>query len=202
MSLYEDLGVPRDASDAEIKRAYRREAQKKHPDRPGGSAEAFFSVNHAYQVLSDRSRRARYDKTEDDAGLDVQHEAKQRVIYLLFCAIDAINDLEHINLIDSIRKRVRKDEASDVSTLAKLEEKVTRRQRVLRRIRRRVSDGRPNVLAAALEHDIEAIRRNIAVGHEALATHKAVFAVLDEYAYDADILIPSVFLSVLGGAHE
>ncbi len=60
---YEVLGVPRGASDAEIKRAFRRLAQKWHPD-VNASPEAhqrFKEINEAYQVLSDRERRQAYD---------------------------------------------------------------------------------------------------------------------------------------------
>jgi molecular chaperone DnaJ len=61
--LYDVLGVPRGASDAEIKRAYRKLAQKWHPDvnqDPEASAR-FKEASEAYQILSDPERRQRYD---------------------------------------------------------------------------------------------------------------------------------------------
>ena len=62
-SYYEILGVERGASDAEIKRAFRKLAQQWHPDVSGeaGSAERFKEINEAYQVLSDPRRRQIYD---------------------------------------------------------------------------------------------------------------------------------------------
>jgi molecular chaperone DnaJ len=63
--LYELLGVPRDASPEDIKRAYRRRAREHHPDA-GGDEEAFKQVTHAYQVLSDPQARLRYDRFGDD----------------------------------------------------------------------------------------------------------------------------------------
>jgi molecular chaperone DnaJ len=63
--LYELLGVPRDASPEDIKRAYRRQAREHHPDA-GGDEEAFKQVTHAYQVLSDPESRLRYDRFGDD----------------------------------------------------------------------------------------------------------------------------------------
>jgi len=62
---YETLGVKRDASEAEIKKAFRRLARKYHPDvNPDDkSAELKFKeVNEAYQVLSDPAKRARFDQ--------------------------------------------------------------------------------------------------------------------------------------------
>jgi len=62
---YEVLGVKRDASEDEIKKAYRRLARKYHPDvNPGDQAAEgkFKDVNEAYQVLSDSNKRARFDQ--------------------------------------------------------------------------------------------------------------------------------------------
>lgn len=59
---YEILGVKRDASPEEIKRAFRELAQKYHPDKPGGDAEKFKQINEAYQVLSDPEKRRLYDQ--------------------------------------------------------------------------------------------------------------------------------------------
>jgi molecular chaperone DnaJ len=60
---YEILGVERGATDADIKKAFRKLAQQWHPDvnRDAGSDERFKEVNEAYQVLSDPQRRQAYD---------------------------------------------------------------------------------------------------------------------------------------------
>jgi molecular chaperone DnaJ len=60
---YEILGVERGATDADIKKAFRRLAQQHHPDvsREAGAEERFMEVNEAYQVLSDPQRRRAYD---------------------------------------------------------------------------------------------------------------------------------------------
>ena len=62
---YEVLGVKRDASEDEIKKAYRKLARQYHPDRNPGDKEAeahFKEVQEAYDVLSDKTKRAQYDR--------------------------------------------------------------------------------------------------------------------------------------------
>src|SRR5271166_4449679 len=62
---YEVLGVSREATDQELKSAYRKQALKYHPDRNPGddAAEAKFKeCSEAYQVLSDADKRAAYDR--------------------------------------------------------------------------------------------------------------------------------------------
>jgi molecular chaperone DnaJ len=68
---YEILGVPRDASDEEIKRAFRKAAQRHHPDvdTSDGAEERFKQLNEAYRILSDRQRRTAYDMF-GHAGVD------------------------------------------------------------------------------------------------------------------------------------
>ncbi|MFJ5307554.1 J domain-containing protein [Streptomyces sp. NPDC088350] len=59
--FYAVLGVPADATRAEIVRAFRRRALTRHPDR-GGDAEAFQGLHRAYETLSDPVRRRAYDR--------------------------------------------------------------------------------------------------------------------------------------------
>jgi molecular chaperone DnaJ len=60
-NYYDILGVKKDASADEIKKAFRRLARKHHPDA-GGSEEKFKELNEAYEVLSDSEKRSQYDQ--------------------------------------------------------------------------------------------------------------------------------------------
>lgn len=59
---YEILGVGKNATKDEIKKAFYKLAHKHHPDKKGGNEKEFKQVNEAYQVLSDDAKRAKYDQ--------------------------------------------------------------------------------------------------------------------------------------------
>src|SRR5438876_990418 len=61
MDYYEVLGIPKTASQDEIKKAFHKLAHKYHPDK-GGDEKKFKEINEAYQVLSDASKRQQYDQ--------------------------------------------------------------------------------------------------------------------------------------------
>src|ERR1700734_3064866 len=98
---YVVLGVPKDAQDAELKRAFRELARQHHPDvNPTDGGERFREINEAYAVLSDRDARARYDRWghADDSGGG------------LGAVVDAAQDM--IN--DVLRRRRGKQRGGDV----------------------------------------------------------------------------------------
>ena len=71
------MGVPKNATDDEIKKAYRKLAKKYHPDLNPNDKVAegkFKEVNEAYEVLSDKEKRARYDQF-GHAGVDPSYGA-------------------------------------------------------------------------------------------------------------------------------
>lgn len=60
--LYDLLGVSPEASEAEIKKGYRKMALKYHPDKPTGDTEKFKEISEAFDILSDQNKRAVYDQ--------------------------------------------------------------------------------------------------------------------------------------------
>lgn len=73
---YSILGINKDATEDELKKAYRNKAKQYHPDRHSGKSDAekkaneekFKEINHAYDVLSDSQKRANYDRFGDENG--------------------------------------------------------------------------------------------------------------------------------------
>ncbi len=87
---YVVLGVAKDASESDLKRAFRELARKHHPDvaPEGDDGERFREINEAYAMLSDRESRARYDRwghADDNAGgLSAVVDAAQQIINNVF----------------------------------------------------------------------------------------------------------------------
>src|SRR3954451_14652813 len=89
---YEVLGVTRKADGEEIKRSYRRLAMKYHPDRNPGDADAelkFKECAEAYEILSDDSKRARYDQY-GHSGVQGAHDFSHMDVGDIFSMFDDI----------------------------------------------------------------------------------------------------------------
>jgi len=73
---YSTLGVSRDATEGDMKKAFRKKAMDYHPDRNKENPKAeekFKEVNEAYAVLSDKSKRSQYDRFGSDGFLELLH---------------------------------------------------------------------------------------------------------------------------------
>jgi molecular chaperone DnaJ len=63
---YDTLGVDRDATPDQIRKAYKKKASDAHPDRQGGDDKAMAAINAARDCLMDEQRRIQYDATGQD----------------------------------------------------------------------------------------------------------------------------------------
>jgi DnaJ-class molecular chaperone len=109
MTLYDDLGIKKDATPDQIKEAYRALAMKHHPDK-GGDSEEFKRISNAYSILSDAEKRTRYDNGEipDDISKSNSRDAKLvNIILTIFNSIvDSRFDYAHDDIFDMIRETI------------------------------------------------------------------------------------------------
>lgn len=89
-TLYEILGVAVDATDAQIKRAFRKRVKKAHPD-VGGDPDKFRAISHAYEVLSDPVRRQRYNETGQGGDPKVADAVQKAAMILSSLIMELMN---------------------------------------------------------------------------------------------------------------
>lgn len=111
MDYYQLLGIERDASDNEIKKAYRKAASKAHPDKEGGSHGSFLELQKAFDTLIDPFSRKAYDLGCPGATLELEvAEAKKELtnlfIQLATRAASTGTLKEHIDLVGELRSFV------------------------------------------------------------------------------------------------
>ncbi len=100
---YETLGVKTDATEQELKDAYRTKANEQHPDKQNGNTEAFKILSNAYNVLIDPERRKFYDETGSEMKTDELERKAGALLQQLFQMIVSQNGLEKIIYLDIIK---------------------------------------------------------------------------------------------------
>lgn len=179
MTLYDDLGVPKDANPDAIRKAYRRKAQKAHPDK-GGSEQGFRALQVAYDVLSDPERKARYDQTGTvDQGPTHESQALQYVASLLIRVVDSQPSMVHVALIDTMQTLIRQDIAAQEAELKKGQMLKERRQVALSRIS-------PGPIARMLESEIARIEHVMAAVTDRIAILGEAQKIVRGHTYKAD----------------
>jgi DnaJ-class molecular chaperone len=122
MSLYEDLGVEDTASPEDIKRAFRKRAQKNHPDK-GGDDATFQKIEQAYRILSDPIKRLQYDRTGSTRSFEKEDEdaiAKKELIAIFMSVVQSA-DPDRTDFRRAIQKVIetRRNQQRDSITGAK-----------------------------------------------------------------------------------
>lgn len=105
---YELLGIKRDATQAEIKKAFRDQSKTMHPD-VGGDEEHFSELNEAYQTLMDEDSRAFYDRTGkgQTQSIDLHAEAENLLIGLFDQTVENTGNLNGMEILDEMYKECR-----------------------------------------------------------------------------------------------
>lgn len=113
MDLYVTLGISRQASMEEIKLAYRKMSLIHHPDK-GGTEESFKNINEAYQILSNETKRKRYDQTGATKEFLIEDSARDSFITLFQSCMESGNTnilatmKQHLgNAIQDTQKNIR-----------------------------------------------------------------------------------------------
>jgi curved DNA-binding protein CbpA len=184
IDLYQLLGIKRAASREEIRKAYRRKAKNSHPDT-GGSAEAFNALTAAHEVLSDTSRRERYDATgeiEQARPDNFDGSAIEVIAQKLGLIIHAEQELTTLDIGAVIEQSIRDDIAARKANMASQARAIQRAARLRARVRRKGA-CEDNALARVLDWHERATQDHVRKNEEAVRSMERALEILDGYAF-------------------
>jgi curved DNA-binding protein CbpA len=186
--LYNTLGVGKDATPEEIKKAYRSRAKTHHPDT-GGDPGQFHALQVAYDVLSDQDRRTRYDET-GDTGQTRERDPNEAALEVLARLVDELTQqivmedgLEHIDLAAKMRKQLDKqiaDVKNDQNYARGFEKKAAKLRK-----RFRAKKG-PDHVGRMLDQKVAVCKQAIENADRKLAIYDRAKQLLDDVEFEVE----------------
>jgi curved DNA-binding protein CbpA len=182
VTLYDDLGVAKDASDDEIKKVFRKKAQKYHPDKPGGDAKKFQIISLAYNTLGDKAKRARYDSGEVEPP-SIRLMAMQNLAQMLQRLIASGQDLDRLDVVKNLREqcKVGKNKANGI--IATIKKDLVRLRRAEKRLKFK---GKESPLANAIKGVIDAAEQQLIGNEQMLELGKEMESILADHEWEVE----------------
>lgn len=196
--FYEVLGVPKDADEAAIKKAFRRRSKEAHPDRHGGDERKMVAITVAYRTLKNRERRKYYDATGGEAPIsDEASDART----LLFEAVMAVLGAEQ-EAYDLVRATqyllegvIRQAENKKVAEAKKIRARIEKHRRRLKR-----KSGTNEITDLLFKDQILAIEEAMEKYQRRLTAISGAVRLLKDYTYDQDqAALGTAISAMLGG---
>ena len=187
--LYEDLGVPRDASAADIKKAFRKRAAKAHPDK-GGSNEQMAVINRAFAVLGDEQKRLEYDRSGDTSeGPPLEERARQLLVHLFGQHLGAKN------IVVTLRNTLK-------GMRAEIDVKVREGRMKVKRLKARrdkviTKGGAENLFTRLIDDKVRNLEQNCVAGDGDMRMIDAALAMLEAYEDTEPVIESPMMGSVL-----
>lgn len=192
MNPYKILKVAADATPEEIKDAYRRESRRWHPDRNPGkdTSKKFNEVHAAYRLLSDPTRRERYDRTgeadegkPDNSASEILAALSAVYTETIMEACNTGKDLKRVNLVAVMKgkigeklKPIRKELSDMEQVEAAFKESSGRFE----------GDAEGNPLLAVANSHLKNIREQREIRLRVIATYEEAQKLLSAYRYRTD----------------
>jgi curved DNA-binding protein CbpA len=194
-NLYVILGISKDASDDEIKKAYRDKAKLYHPDMKNGNRETFVKIQLAYEVLSDLEKRKKYDETGSyDEHIPYNVELKA-IEYIVVAFDKSLNEYIQINLsgsnfminklvLDDIISRLVSNFSSEIKTTKMNKNTIIKVSDSLEKLRPKIKykkDDNRNILDKVIEGKLNAVKKDLDVCDLKIETINKAQEILKDY---------------------
>ena len=199
MSHYDTLGVGRDASEEDIKKAYRRKASKAHPDR-GGNSKEMQDLNRAYETLGDAAKRLNYDKTGQDDHGDSRQQRVNLELMTIFNTVIATASRDLVGAASVILSQRRQQLSLALSERQSAKKFITLRAKLVR-IKKR--SERNDLFKMVIDSRLKELEQSIAQVEQEIEFVKDITRALDDYESNdeepAQTARPSLWTPLIGG---
>lgn len=182
-NLYNDLGVDKNATQDEIKKAHRKGVKENHPDK-GGDPEKFAMIQHAYEVLSDEDRRKHYDNTGDDE--QPRDEFMMRFASFLEAEVLSIiekKDVFDVDIVEHGCKTLSRQLQASESQIPMYEKHIAKIERAITRIKKK---GDNNLMVVLLQEKIKMYNSKIKELNLAIEFCNRALDELMEYEFEVE----------------
>ncbi len=180
-TLYDDLGIPKNATEDQIKQAYREKAKQNHPD-VGGDTEKMAEITNAYMILSVKIKRDRYDATGETKETPFEAKFASFVGQVFLQVIEASKDIATTDLIKEFRIAVNNIIDQSIGSRTETEKKLKKFKEVKRRLK--VKDD--NTIGIVIDNQIEMNENTLALLKEEVEFLKKCKLIIASYGYDFD----------------
>jgi len=192
-NLYELLGISKKSTIEEIKEAYKRKAKECHPDVNGGDSSLFLKIKKAYDILSNKSTREKYDKTgyiehdKEDLILEAYNVISNSLQeFIKMHTIENKTDVLSIMLSNCLKK---------ISGLKKmlltLEKKRTMILVMKRRFKKKKNVDNHNYFEDILENLLSSVKQEMSQIHSQIEIYKYIKNILNGYEYICEKELPT-----------
>lgn len=180
MKLYEDLQIPQDATEAQIKAAYRKLVKKYHPDKNKGQSAALWQrIQDAYDVLSDPEKRKTYDATGDARRTSCERsEMEVNLISILMQFSDKFQAGE--DFVQKMLSFLHDQKARERDQISSLRRDASKCLKIAARIERKSGSG-PNVFREAMEDQAGKLKLAIENNEREIEDLQKMMDYLDDY---------------------
>lgn len=185
-SLYDILGVAEGATIEAIKHAYKKLAQKLHPDKNDGETnEEFKRLQKAYMILSDPEKRQRYDTMGDDSGKperSPQSKANEYIVSLVFSIIGNFGEssVDHMDVMTAVKKKIRQDTLGATSAIKKINRKI----KVFEKAKKRFKGDKAGIILMAINATLDELNMGVAGIEEKIALYELALEIIEDIDYE------------------
>jgi curved DNA-binding protein CbpA len=178
-SLYDKLGVEKNASKEEIKNAYRKKAKENHPDA-GGNKEAMSELAEIYSILSNDKKRAKYDATGETKETPFGERFMGFINEIFVRMIEEEGDVVHKDLIKAFQNKAK----VILNELIKAKQKQERNQKKFTEVLTRLKSKNNKHVFMVLESKQNDLKQSISQYEDEIEFINKCIDALKSYYYD------------------